>query len=76
MVSKSYVCISGAFEFRIDINDKGEKEYFITKGPDTWEHLEKVNKEEFRTEVKKFSWCKDSWDKKLREDYNLLLKEI
>lgn len=72
---KSYLAINGGYSVGIDFKENGENEYFVTRGPYTWEHWEKVSKEEFDKELKIYKWILTGWNKELRQEYIDLLKQ-
>lgn len=75
MIRKDYLCINGGYDFRIEFLDNGKKNYYITKGPYTWEHLERVSKEEFIEDLREYKWILTGWNKELRQEYIDLLKQ-
>lgn len=57
--------------------ENGKEVYLVTRGPYTWEHYERVSKEEFIKEISQYKdYAKSTWSQEIKDDYKWLIQKF
>lgn len=75
---KAYLFINGVSEVGIDeVNNKYYVDLQLIDKNSIYDCFVEVTKEQFKSVLtNQLKWVKESWDKELVEEYNMLLKKV